>query len=110
MSQNAMDNSLTLIDLTKFLGKLTSTVQPVLPAKLQIRFLQQIQIQTLRKNMTYESVITLDEQAKAVMVDNQHENLQGKSLLIVTPGPYHIFRCIDERLMYFKSRDYQGGR
>ena len=64
MSQNAMEGSLTLRDLTKLLGKLTSTIQAILPAKLQIRFLQQIQIQALRKNMTYESVITLDQQAK----------------------------------------------
>ena len=64
ISQNAMEGSLTLRDLTKLLGKLTSTIQAILPVKLQIRFLQQIQIQTLRKKMTYESVIILDQQAK----------------------------------------------
>ena len=30
----------------------------------QIRFLQQIQIETLRQDMTYESVITLDQKAR----------------------------------------------
>ena len=64
MSQNAMEGSLTLKDLTKLMGKLTSTIQAILPVKLQIRFLQQTQIQTLRKKMTYESVIILDQQAK----------------------------------------------
>ena len=64
MSQNAMEGILTFRGLTKLLGKLTSTIQAVLPAKLQIRFLQQIQIQALRKNMTYESVVTLDQHAK----------------------------------------------
>ena len=64
MSQNTMEGSLTLRDLAKLLGKLTSTIQAVLPAKLQIHFLQQIQIQVLRKNMTFESMITLDMQAK----------------------------------------------
>ena len=64
MSQNAMEGSLTLRDLTKLLGKLTSTIQPILHAKLQICFLQQIQMQGLRKSMTYKSVITLDQQAK----------------------------------------------
>ena len=41
ISQNAMEGSLTLRDLTKLLGKLTFTIQAILPAKLQIRFLQQ---------------------------------------------------------------------
>ena len=59
--------------------------------------------------MNYEFVITLDQQAKAAMVDNQYENLHVKSLLIVTPGPYHIFRCIDKGLVYLVSRDYHGG-
>ena len=85
MSQNAMEGSLTLRDLTKLLGKLTSKIQAILPAKLQICFLQQIQIQSLRKNMTYESVITQHQQAKEELswwirklkIDN------GKSLLIV---------------------------
>ena len=64
ISQNTMEGSLTIRDLTRLLGKLNSTIQAILLAKLQIRFLRQIQIQTLRKNMTYESVITLDQQAK----------------------------------------------
>ena len=64
MSQNATEGSFTLRDLAKLQGKLTSTIQATLLAKLPIRFLQQIQIQALRKIMTYESVITLDQQAK----------------------------------------------
>ena len=78
---------LTLRDLKKLLGKSTSTIQAILPAKLQIRFLQQIQIQTLRKNMTSESVITLDQQAKEELpwwVTNM-KIYNGKSLLIVLP-------------------------
>ena len=61
MSQNAMEGSLTLRDLTELLRKLTSTIQAILPAKPQILFLQQIQIQALRKNMTCKSVIILDQ-------------------------------------------------
>ena len=56
MCQNAMEGSLTLKDLTKLLGKLTPTIKAILPAKLQIRLLQQTQRQALRKNMTYEYV------------------------------------------------------
>ena len=47
VSQNAMEGSLTLRDLTKLLQKLTSIIQAILPVKLQIRFMQQIQV--LRK-------------------------------------------------------------
>ena len=47
VSQNAMEGSLTLRDLTKLLQKLTSIIQAILPVKLQIRFMQQIQ--ALRK-------------------------------------------------------------
>ena len=47
MSQNAMEGSLTLRDLTKLLKKLTSIIQAILPVKLQIRFMQQEQV--LRK-------------------------------------------------------------
>ena len=92
MSENAMEGSLTLRDLTRLMGKLTSTIQPILPAKLQISFLQQIQIQALRKNMTYKPVpvITLDQQAKEELswwIANM-QIYNGKSLLIVPPEPY----------------------
>ena len=87
MSQNPMEGSLTLKELTKLLGKVTSTIQVILPAKLQICFLQQIQIQTLIKNMTYESVITLDQQVKEELLwwITNMQIYNGKSLLIVPP-------------------------
>ena len=47
VSQNAIEGSLTLRDLTKLLKKLTSIIQAILPVKLQICFMQQIQV--LRK-------------------------------------------------------------
>ena len=47
VSQNAIEGSFTLKDLTKLLKKLTSIIQAILPVKLQIRFMQQIQ--ALRK-------------------------------------------------------------
>ena len=64
MSQNALNNKITLRELTQLIGKLTSTIQAILPAKLQIRFLKQIQIKALRKSLAYQSLITLDLQAK----------------------------------------------
>ena len=49
MSQNAKENTLTLMVLTALLGKLTSTIQAILPAEIQVSFLQQIQIEAMRK-------------------------------------------------------------
>ena len=46
MYPNAMEGSLTLRDLTTFLVKLTSTIEAILPEKLQNRFLQQTQIRS----------------------------------------------------------------
>ena len=74
MSQNAMEDSLTLRDLTKLQRKLTSTTQPILPAKLQIHFLQQIQIQALIENIIYKYYSGPVCERGAVMVDDQHAN------------------------------------
>ena len=47
-------------------------------------------------------------QRGAVMVDNQNENLQWKIFLNSTPRPNQIFRCIEEELSYFVSKNYHG--
>ena len=87
MSQNALNNKITLRELTQLIGKLTSTIQAILPAKLQIRFLQQIQIKALRKSLAYESLITLDLQAKEELswwMTNM-KMYNGRPLSIVPP-------------------------
>ena len=48
-------------------------------------------------------------QRGALMVDNQHENLQWKISVNSTPRSNHIFRCIKEGLVCFVSRDYHRG-
>ena len=50
----------TLLELTRVVGLLSSTIQAVEPAKIQLRFLQQQQIVCLRKKMSYQSVPTLN--------------------------------------------------
>ena len=47
-------------------------------------------------------------QRGAVMVDNQNENLQWKIFLNSTPRPNQVFRCIEEELGYFVSKNYHG--
>ena len=57
-------HSTTLLDLTRFVGLLSSTIQEVEPAKIQLRFLQQQQIVCLRKKMNYQSVTTLNTKSR----------------------------------------------
>ena len=46
-------HSTTLLELNRVIGLLSSTIQEVEPAKIQLRFLQQQQIVYLREKMTY---------------------------------------------------------
>ena len=47
-------------------------------------------------------------QRGVVIADNQHKYLQWKIYANSTPGSNHIFRCIEERLGYFVSRECHG--
>ena len=51
----------TLWEVTSLVGSLCSTAQAVLPAMLQIRFLQQQQIAAIRNNISYQSAMYLNE-------------------------------------------------
>ena len=51
----------TLQYVTSLLGSLCSTVQAVLPAMLQIKFLQQQQIRAIRNNLSYQSIMYLNQ-------------------------------------------------
>ena len=51
----------TLWEMTSLLGSLCSTAQAVLPAMLQIRFLQQQQIVAIRNNYSYQSTMYLNQ-------------------------------------------------
>ena len=53
----------TLQYVTSLLGSLCSTVQAVLPAMLQIRFLQQQQIRAIRNNLSYQSIMYLNQES-----------------------------------------------
>ena len=103
MFQNAFGGNLTLRDLKKLLEKLTSTISAILPAQLQIRFLQKIKIEALRKKNDLQICDYSGQagQRRPVIVENQHENLPWKISLNSTPRVNHIFRCIIEELRCF---------
>ena len=52
---------ITVWRLSSLIGILSSIAQAVLPAQLQLRYLQQQLIESLRLNQTYQSYITLNQ-------------------------------------------------
>ena len=52
------------MDLTKLIGKPESTTQTILPAQLQVRHLQRLQIQALKLSKCYHANVYLDKDAK----------------------------------------------
>ena len=62
--QVAGSKEITIMDLTKLIGKLGSTGQAILPAQLQVRYLQRLQIQALRLSKCYHAKVHLDKDVK----------------------------------------------
>ena len=55
---------MTILQLTKLIGLLSSTAQPVLPAQSQFWCLQQIQVESLSRDPSYQHGLTLNSRAK----------------------------------------------
>ena len=55
----------TIMESTKLPGKLSFTVQAVLPEKIQCRYLQQQQIQAMRETNSYQTKAELNQQSLA---------------------------------------------
>ena len=55
---------ITIMDLTKLIGKLGSIAQAILPAQLQVRYFQSLQIQALKLSKCYHAKVHLDKDAK----------------------------------------------
>ena len=56
--------TVSILDLTKLVGTLSSTVQAVMPARLQFRYLQQDQIQALKRQGFYRGKLKLGRLSK----------------------------------------------
>ena len=54
----------SILQLTKLIGLLSSTAQAVLPAQLQLRLLQQIQVESLSRDPSYQHQVTLNSSMK----------------------------------------------
>ena len=63
--QNLLNNPRTsILELTKLIDLLTSTIQAVLPARLNYRFLQMPKISSLTENFSYLDKIVLNKNSK----------------------------------------------
>ena len=84
MCQDIYQNAeTTVLELTKVLGQLKSTILAILPAKLHCRFLQQQQIQVLKKNGSYESRVLLNKESQLELLwwVKKIEIYNGRSLI-----------------------------
>ena len=59
-----ISKNMTLRKLSKLIGRLVATAPAITPCMLQIRFLQQIHIQSIRQGSSYEAKVVLDQLAK----------------------------------------------
>ena len=55
--------NITILEITKLIGKLSFTTQAVVPARLQHRFLQNQQINCLKQTHSYQSVVVLNKES-----------------------------------------------
>ena len=72
----------TVLELTKLIGLMSSTVKAVLPARLRLRYLQQQQIQSINQACSYQAEIVLNSLSKQELlwwVENLRLN-NGRSL------------------------------
>ena len=63
-SQAYENPKLSILDLTKLIGAMSSTVQAVLPARIQFRYLQQQQILSLQNSKNYSQLIKLNKNSR----------------------------------------------
>lgn len=77
---------ITLRELSKLIGKLTSTYAAVLPAPLNCKFLQMNLIKGLKNQLSYETTVKLDRQGK-LELDWWIENLKLQNGRKINLGP-----------------------
>ena len=96
----------TVFELKKVLDHLTSTILAILPAKLHCRFLQQQQIQALKKWLLRKSSVTEQRiSIGASLMGEKHRNIQWKDLNSTSSSIYFTERCFTHRLGGSLGRD-----
>ena len=83
MYQDLYQNPETrILEFIKALRHLTSTILAIFPAKLHCCFLQQQQIQTLKKTGFYcQVLLNKESQLELLIVDEKHRKYNGRALI-----------------------------
>ena len=100
----------SLLDLTKLIGMHSSTIQAVLPARLQFRFLQQQQIISLKQTQSYFTSVKLTSMTKNELLwwVNNLELCNGQ--LVIQPQAQVLIQtdASKKRLWELWSKKEQG--
>ena len=85
---------LSLRKLSSLIGKLTATAAAVTPCLLQIRFLQQLQIRSMKKSTSFETLVHLDNNSK-MELSWWIENLKLRTGKPILTAPPDLIICSD---------------
>ena len=99
-------SEVSLLDLKKLIGILSSAIQAVLPARLQFCFLQQQQITSVLRHF---GEADSHGKKRVVMVDQQSRTLQWSIGYTTTDTCPYSDRCIQNKLGGCMSRDQNRG-
>ena len=85
---------ITLSELTRLLGTLTSTIQAILPARLQFLYLQQQQIARPKRSASYMATVTLNAMANKELAWCI-KNLESSNGWVIIQPPSQILMQTD---------------
>ena len=90
----------SILELTRVIGLLTSTIQAVLPARLQYRYLQLQQISSLKESHSYQQKNGSAPPIKnrITVVDNKSRSLQLSIINSASCTGSHTDRCLSKGL------------
>ena len=94
-------HSTTSLELTRVVGLLSSTIQVVEPAKIQLRFLQQQQTNCVSKEKNELSVsnnIKHQVKNRFNLMERELEVLQWQNFFSIEPKSNYSNRCFPERV------------
>ena len=98
------EKAISIRDLNQLIGRLTATIQAVLPAPLHYRNLQRIKNQALRRFQDFRTVMILDRNAREEQ--NNLGNWNGKAVLQSTTD---MIAETDTSLLEWGARVQTGG-
>ena len=92
-SQTFNNPKVSILELTKLIGVMSSTVQAVLPARIQFRYLQQQQILSFQNNNNnYSQLIVLNNSSKEELLWRINNLKMSNGRCLVQPQPQVVMQ------------------